>query len=442
MTGLFTRIKTRWFYALVPYRASEAVFSQLFPLFVRQGLEYQAGIVGVLTALISLMAVPGSMIWGALSDQHRQRRLFLLLGCLGSSAGLLGMALASTLPQMILLCLVYGAFSIALGPIPSILIMETTRRDHWEEALGTFNKIGGWGWVMGLAVGAGLLSLLSFWLPTTLSMRLVLLMLAATALVSAWWIWHTVPEPIHRVSRSQYIQETGRLPASTLIERVLYLPRLLLFVLHPSELRRPHQIVQPSLRGYFLVTAMNFLSSTIIFTPLPLFLRDSLHMDTSFVFGLALVRMLASTVCYEWAATWVHRIGPKTSQLWALVGRCIAFLGFWSLWLIPQPTIALGVLLGMNWLSGMTWSFIAVSGPVLVGHLSLPERQGEAMGTYNAIQGLSRIIGAVVSGYLVQWLGYYNTFAITGGLLAVAIGLLMQLRLPTSPVSPLQQHAD
>jgi hypothetical protein len=46
---------------------------------------------------------------------------------------------------MALLCLAYGLFSIASATIPSALIMETMPQEHWDEAFGTFNKIGGRG---------------------------------------------------------------------------------------------------------------------------------------------------------------------------------------------------------------------------------------------------------------------------------------------------------
>ena len=148
----FTRIKTRWFYALMPYKASEAIFSLLFPLFLLEGLQAHVGTVGLLTAFISLTSVPGAMLWGTLSDHRHKRRLFLVLGCVGSGLCLAGMASANHLTLMALLCLLYGLFAIASAPIPSALIMETMPEDHWDEAFGTYNKIGGWGWVGGRLV--------------------------------------------------------------------------------------------------------------------------------------------------------------------------------------------------------------------------------------------------------------------------------------------------
>lgn len=138
----FTHIETHWFYAMMPYRAGEAIFSLLFLLFLLDVLHAHVGTVGLLTGLISLTAVPGSILWGYLSDHLHKRREILILGYIGSGLCLVGMGLASNLTLMVFLCRLYGLFSIAPGPIPAALIMETMPQERWDEAFGTFNKPG------------------------------------------------------------------------------------------------------------------------------------------------------------------------------------------------------------------------------------------------------------------------------------------------------------
>ena len=75
----FTRIKTRWFYTLAPYKACEGIFAIVFPLFLFNALNMSVGLVGGLTGLISLGAVLGSIFWGYLSDYYRIRRVFIVL---------------------------------------------------------------------------------------------------------------------------------------------------------------------------------------------------------------------------------------------------------------------------------------------------------------------------------------------------------------------------
>jgi MFS family permease len=306
--GSYTR---SWFQAFIPYKVSEAIFSLLFPLYLVNVLDLQVGTVGLLTALISLTAVPGSMLWGYLSDQRKQRRAYVVLGCVGSAGSLMAMALVQTVTPMILLCLIYGLFSIAPAPVSSVLIMETNAEEQWEECFGTFHKIGGWSWVVGLTLGTGLLPVLQAWWSPGMSMRLALLGLGMLTLLSAWWAHRTIPTSRHHASRHQYLTVTGRLPHHSLIEQVLYLPRRLLFVLHPSHLPQLRHLLRGDLACYLWITAAVFLSSNLAFTPFPLFVQDVLHMSTTHLFIFAWVRMLVATLCYEPAGHWAHHLGPQ-----------------------------------------------------------------------------------------------------------------------------------
>ncbi|GIX46984.1 MAG: hypothetical protein KatS3mg131_1195 [Candidatus Tectimicrobiota bacterium] len=273
-----------WFYALAPYKASEAIFSLLFPLYLLNVFHLQAGPVGLLTALISLTSVPGSVLWGHWSDRLQVRRPFLIVGCVGSSLCLLGMGLVTAVLPLVPLCLLYGAFSIALSPVASVLIMETVPQERWEEAFGTFNKISGWGWIVGLATGTWLLPLLQQGLSVAGSMRLLFALLAGAKLAAAWWVYASVPEPLPRVPRHHYVTVTRRLPPLTLIERALYLPRQLLFTLSPAHLRQLRALVPAPLRLYLGATLLIFFSSTMVFTPLPLFLQQEVQLGAAAIF--------------------------------------------------------------------------------------------------------------------------------------------------------------
>lgn len=59
---MFPWANTRWFYALLPYRASEAIFSLVFPLFLLSVLRVNVGTVGLLTALVSLVRMLASTL--------------------------------------------------------------------------------------------------------------------------------------------------------------------------------------------------------------------------------------------------------------------------------------------------------------------------------------------------------------------------------------------
>ena len=164
-------------------------------------------------------------------------------------------------------------------------------------------------------------------------MRVMFLVLAATTLLSGWWVQRTLPEPVHRVHRNHVAERVHRLPAFTIVEHALYLPRNLFCVLRPSHLKRLGEHVPPPYRRYLLASLLLFGGSTMVFTLLTPFLRDALQLHASLIFILSLVRMLAATLCFELAGRWEQHIGPKRVQLWAVGG--VMFL-VWRQWTDPQ----------------------------------------------------------------------------------------------------------
>ena len=430
---MLPRTKTRWFYALLPYRASEAIFSLAFPLFLLSALQANVATVGLLTAMVSLTSVPGSMLWGYLSDRLHKRRVFLVWGCIGSGVCLIGMALVPNRTIMALWCLAYGLFSIASATIPSAVIMETMPQQDWDEAFGTFNKIGGWGWVVGLAIGGGLVPLLNHWLPGGFSLRAVFLLLAVITLLTAWLAQRTITEPVHRIHREHLMATAHRLHALTIVERVLYLPRNLLFVLHPTHLARLRDYLSRPYRFYLLSTVLLFIGSTMAFTLLTPFLHDELQMHASLIFAISLLRMLAATLCFEPVARREQQTGARRMQVWAVGARALIFLGFWDLWMLPQYPLQVLMIVGLNILAGITWSMLAVSAPVLVGYLATSGQNGTAMGIYTATKGVSTIVGALLGGYLAHDLGYATAFAFAAGLTLLGLLPLRRFSAPPGP---------
>lgn len=426
-TRRFTRAKTRWFYALMPYKGCEGIFALIFPLFLFNVLHVPVSTVGVLSALVSLGAVSGSVFWGYVSDHYHTRRTFIVMGCFLSGVCLMGIGWVSQLVWVALLCVAFGFFSIAPAPISSILIMETLPKTQWERSLGQFNRIGGWGWIAGLIVGVGALPLLQGWFTSEQSMRLTLWGLAAMMMGTAWWAASTIPEPRRRVRRREFMTVTHRLPTLSRVERVLYLPRRLLFVLRPAHVSRLRITSSRPLWWYLAATLLMFVSFIMALTPFPLYLQETHGMDSTLIFSLILVRALAPAPFYMLVGQWTARFGAHYIQTWAVAARCVAILSLSGLSWFSDSGLILGLLVSINIIVGLSWSGLAVAGPALVGRLAISGREGEAMGLYNAVQGIGQILGALLGGCLAYWVGYASTFAIAGILLLPAMAMLLRL---------------
>jgi predicted MFS family arabinose efflux permease len=78
--------------------------------------------------------------------------------------------------------------------------------------------------------------------------------------------------------------------------------------------------------------------------------------------------------------------------------------------------------------SGLSWAGIAVAGNSTVAHLAPAGNEGAAMGAYTSTSSIGAIVGAFISGYLVEWLGYGVVFGWGAAGTGVAVLVLWMVR--------------
>src|SRR5438445_10796855 len=84
-----------------PQGVAGGATSTLIPLFA-YALGGSLLTVGIIAAATSLASVPAFILWGSLSDRTARRKIFLLIGFLGSGLALFAMALCGTMSQLYL----------------------------------------------------------------------------------------------------------------------------------------------------------------------------------------------------------------------------------------------------------------------------------------------------------------------------------------------------
>ncbi len=176
----------------------------------------------------------------------------------------------------------------------------------------------------------------------------------------------------------------------------------------------------PSLKGvkrdfylYFTGAFFIFMAGSIIYTPFPVYLSRELKIANEAIFLLYILNSFASALAYLRIGALSDKLGHKRMLTLALLIRGIAFFSY----------IFLPFLLGVGLLyiiSGLTWSVLAISGSVVVAMLASGENEGEAMGAYNAVIGISAIVGSLVGGLIVFHLNYNACFI--AGAIATFLG--------------------
>jgi DHA1 family multidrug resistance protein-like MFS transporter len=386
--------------------------------------------VGQVVSLTALASVPGSVLWGNLSDRLGRRRPFLMLGFLGFSLSALLIGLASSIPQILAVSAIGGLLSAAIGPVASALVLDDVPEERWAEFFGLFNLIGGWSFVVGMLVGTAWLTLLPKWWGTGPAMRGMFLFAGGIAALSLilTLMWLREP-PAPRTRRLFHPTFAGRLAVSVVERTLFHPPRPWYFVLRPAFLRQVRQHLKNTLGRYYVCSLLLFFAINVGFVPFPIFLTDALGATSAQAFLISLIKSTADTFLYVPMGRVVQRRRGIGLLAQAAAARVTIFGLFALIALIRPGPIGLAVVALVHVLTGVTWwAAIAVSGTTAVAVLAPEGLEGRAMGLYNAIIGAAGVVGSLAGGYLAEILGYGVSFGSAALLMGLTAVWLWRLR--------------
>lgn len=441
-----------WFYSFIPNKLGLGATLNLPPLYITEVLGGSVADLGIASALTSAATVPAAALWGWLSDRYGTRKLYIILGYLGLSIPTILMALCTNVWQFFALAVLLGAWSVAGAPVSSTLIMDTTPKEHWEDAFGRFNTISGWGIVAGRVVGLATIFYGIDLIGNANTQRGLWLISGGLSLLSVMWGWSTVPIPGAPKPRPprQTAPDLSRFVGFPLVERARYIPHAIyhLPVWHPREFVRilaqglshvPDQL-QATMRGgiallhnpliaYYLASFLLFTMSVMAYTPFPVWQRQELFNSGASVFLIGMINSIASTLTYRRMGTLIKRYGSIRVQMATISLRILVFGGFAVISLLGlRGWQSMAVLIVLQTLSGFGWAGIAVAGNTTIAHLAPKGSEGVAVGAYTSFVSIGSIVGALISGYLVLWLDYAVVFAAGAAGVGLTVYLLWLIR--------------
>ena len=393
----------RWFYAFVPFKIATGGSSQVIPLYAVD-LGAGAGEVGLLNALSTLASTVGTVFWGRLSDKTLKRKVFILMGLLSVSIFLTLLAFAESFWDLLMINTVYSFFLASTVSIPIVLLFRNVRKTRWDEAVGKFNKIGGWAWVLGLLAGFALIRFLSF--------RQLLFFFAivnAPGFIVALKTIREAPVYLHRGNIKPFVTQV--------IQKGRYLPNFLVHL--PTKLN-----VSPKFVGFYLSSILFWVSSGMYVTQLPVFLIKS-GLTSQEIFGLALLNSSTSAMLYQRVGLKLKSRNPALALTQGYLFRSFGIL----LLLLPLnvPYALLVSAVGSYVLCGYSWSYISVSSTSLIGRMSSPKEQGSVLATANLINSSGFVLGSLAGGFVVSQGDFPLNFAVASSMSLLAVVPVLSL---------------
>ncbi len=362
--------------------------------------------IGILTAVALLVAIPASYLWGYLSDKSKHYKRYILLSFLSSAVLLVVFTQA---PTVIMLTILYSILSFmhqAHEAPKNVLIAESYSHQDWELSFARYEGLTEVGWLIGLVLG---------FVSSFLSMESwsVLLLCSALNLAAFVLSFFLVADPMMIFERGLVSIEKSVDFASNGI----FLASQLLDGSHVgSRLRRENLALFCS--GLVLFS----LATSVLFTPLPIFVRQIVigaSFPVGFVFAVFVLNTLGSALGYYVSA---RALSSGSSRGNSGLTRVVIFRGLLAFLLVSTVAVAASFL-SLAFLTLVLILLGLANAAFLVRTLSLSMEiipAGKA-GLFNVLIGVGSACGAFAGPFMADAIGsFLPVFGLSGSLFVAA----------------------
>lgn len=331
-------------------------FSILFPVepYYIQMFGATSATMGWLTASYSLAQFVFSPLWGRLSDRIG-RKPVMLVGLAGYGASMTLFALGQSIPHLFIARTLAGVLSSATLPTAMAVIADTTTEDERAKGMGLLGAAFGLGAIFGPFVG-GVLG--------DISIRLPFFTTGVLSLLTMTFVWRLLPESLPPEKRGGERERVSRLKA-----------------------------FQPDTTWLYAIAFLATFSLAGLETAFPFLAYDRLGATTRSVGYIFAVMGIAGSIVQGGLIGPVRKLIGEERMIPAGLLLSAAALGLIS---ISQTQAAGAAALAL---------FAAGHGLIRPANASLVTQrtkvgQGLAIGVYDSMDALGRVLGPVVGGTL------------------------------------------
>jgi len=381
-----------WIIGFIFHEMAFGLLSVFIPLYVTGYLGGSLIDVGIMISLANFVAVPFSFFWGYLSDKTRRYRFFILLSFSMLSVLLFLFSSTRVVSTLVGLYAAVAVFHVAHEAPKNVLISEYYSRPEWERSFASYEALTEVGWLSGLLLGF----VFSGYGFSGASLILLCSLLNAIAFFASLFL---VKDPLLVFER--------RLVA---IERVVdFAHRGFSVAFKAIDGMRVREKLKNESALLFCTGLLLFsLSTSMLFTPLPVFFSKNLGVSSNIVFGVFMFNTLGGVLGYMASRKKAQQFNVRTVVKRANLVRAVLPLLLISaeVW-FPVFTLALATVVLM--IMGIAYGFFLISTLSLSMEL-IPE--GKA-GVFNALVGLGGALGCFLGTYVAENYGFQTLFIAT-----------------------------
>jgi len=351
---------------------------------------------GVMTSIAIFFSIPASFLWGYLCDKTRHYKFFILLSFASIAVILFLMTLpfAQNLISFVILYVIMQMLHVAHESPKNVLITEHYSRNDWEKSFGFYEGLTEIGFIIGLAAGMVLfasslsfstLSTYSFYLCSALS---VVALVLALALIADPMI--VFERRLVGIERKMDNACRGLEGSSRLMD----------------GLRWDGSLKEDRFLGFASAIVLFALATSILFTPLPIYLKNVFGGHEQFVYLAYILNSVGATAGYFLIRGRANSMNIKKQMpRYILIRSVLVFALVAAISIAFEPTVITCILLVCIGFAYAMYYIMMLSLSMEV----IPE--GKA-GFFDGMVSLGAAIGAFFGPFLAHNLNYVPTFII------------------------------
>jgi len=380
-----------WFISFLFHEMAFGLLSVFLPLYITGQLGGSLTDFGMMIAIANFVSVPFSFFWGYLCEKTRQYRFYILLSFSAMTLLLFLFSLTSIITILIAVYTSIAVFHVAHETPKNVIISEYCSRTEWERDFASCEALTKLGWLSGLLLGFAL----SGYGFSGMSLILLCSLLNLIAFVTSIF---SVKDPFfifeRRLAGIERILDFAQRGFSLALKAMDGIPI-------KEHLKRENVYIFSA--GLLLFS----LSTSMLFTPLPVFFSNSLGLSQTLVFGIFVFDSLGTFLGYLLAGKRAQQLNGRT-----VVKRANLVRGVLSLFLISTIvwfsffTLTLTVITLM--VMGIAYGFFLISTLSLSMEL-IPEGK---VGMFNAFLGLGGALGCFLGTYTAVNYSFMTLFLV------------------------------
>ena len=354
--------------------------------------------IGVMTSTALFLSIPASFFWGYVCDKTGHYKRYILVSFIVSTTLLFLFTFSTNIGLLIILYVVMAIFHVAHEPPKNVLIAELYLRDEWEKSFAFYEGLTELGWLIGLTIGT-LVSFAGFDAKTTIFTCCGLNFLAF--ILSAFLI----EDPVLVFERGLVSIEKN----VDLTYRGVTLASKILDGFHINGSLKMENI-------YAFCSSLSLFSfaTSTLFTPLPIFFSQNLHLPTNVVYSVFILNSSAGAAGYFLASGKLNQQEDKKRlQRTVLLRSLLVFLLALSTFISIHTALFATLVLTLMGFAYALYHVCALS-------LSMELIPAGKAGLFDVLISLGSAGGAYLGPFIAQTYGFVYVFLLSAVLFLLA----------------------